>query len=264
MYRPRGLYHGLGACALNNESHVALLGLNRAAYRAPFHPTELGLLSAALPHLRRALEIYLRLESYKAGKRVDEAVWDSLAMGVILLDAASRVLWCNRAACALLAPSEGLTTRNGRLTALRPADNAALQSRIRGVVATTCGRHLTAGGGLSVWRGRARQPLSLLVAPLHTGPSFIRAPAAVVFVTDPERKPLASTELLKQLYGLTNREAALANLLMRGTELREAAERLGVSLHTARTFLRYVFRKTETRRQSELVSVLLRGPAGLL
>jgi DNA-binding CsgD family transcriptional regulator len=222
------------------------------------------LLRGTLPHLRRAVEIYLKLEAYEARKSADETVWDSLATGVILLDAAGKMLWSNRSAGALLSTSEGLTARNGSLAAVRPADNAALQSLIREAIATTCGRILGAGGALSVSRGAMRRPLSLLVAPLHTRPSFVRRPAAVVFVTDPECEPATSTELLRRLYGFTNREAALADLLMRGVDLRDAAERLGVSLHTARTFLRYVLRKTATRRQSELVGLLLRGPAGLL
>ncbi|HWG59212.1 MAG TPA: helix-turn-helix transcriptional regulator, partial [Candidatus Acidoferrales bacterium] len=71
-------------------------------------------------------------------------------------------------------------------------------------------------------------------------------------------------ELLTRQYGLTKHEASLADLLLQGSDLREAAEKLGVSMNTVRTHLRLIFEKTDTHRQAELVRVLLRGPAGLL
>jgi DNA-binding CsgD family transcriptional regulator len=90
-----------------------------------------------------------------------------------------------------------------------------------------------------------------------------RQPAAVVFVTDPERQTETPPELLKRLYGLTPREADLAALLLQGIDLKEAARQLGTSMNTARTHLRLIFEKTDTHRQSELIHLLLRGPAGL-
>jgi DNA-binding CsgD family transcriptional regulator len=41
--------------------------------------------------------------------------------------------------------------------------------------------------------------------------------------------------------------------------LQAAADRLGISLATARTHLAHVFDKTGTRRQAELVRLLLRS-----
>jgi DNA-binding NarL/FixJ family response regulator len=117
---------------------------------------------------------------------------------------------------------------------------------------------MSAGGSLSVARASGR-PLALLVSPLHTGPSFLPRPCAVVFVTDPDREPRAAAAVLRHLYGLTEREAALADALLRGMNVREAAAALGVSMNTARTFLRFVLRKTGTRRQAELVALMARS-----
>ena len=80
-----------------------------------------------------------------------------------------------------------------------------------------------------------------------------------MFASDPDRKPQAAADLLAQLYGLTGRERALVGLLLEGFDLREAAGRLGVGMNTVRTHLRQVFEKTNTHRQAELVSLLLRS-----
>jgi DNA-binding CsgD family transcriptional regulator len=101
------------------------------------------------------------------------------------------------------------------------------------------------------------------LSPIHVEQSFAPRPAAVAFVTDPDRDPELVPEKLRRLYGLTVREAAVVAELVRGRDLHEAAERLDMSVHTARTLLRFVFRKTDTHRQSELVGLVLRGPEGL-
>ena len=89
------------------------------------------------------------------------------------------------------------------------------------------------------------------------------AAVAVAFVGDPDAVAAAPRAVLRGLYGLTSAEAALAGCLLRGHDLNEAAEALGVGRETARTHLRRIFAKTETQRQSELLRLLLRGPAGL-
>jgi DNA-binding CsgD family transcriptional regulator len=112
-----------------------------------------------------------------------------------------------------------------------------------------------------------RRPLAVLVAPFRAARSahmrLSRQPAVLVLVSDPEAKPRAAPELLAQLYGLTAREAELVTLLLDGLDLRDAAERLALSINTVRTHLRGVFNKTGTHRQSELVALVLRSVAAL-
>ncbi len=67
--------------------------------------------------------------------------------------------------------------------------------------------------------------------------------------------------VLQALYGLTAAEARLALGLAQGRGLDEMAAALGLSRHTVRTQLKQVFAKSGTRRQPELVRLLLTGPA---
>lgn len=72
-----------------------------------------------------------------------------------------------------------------------------------------------------------------------------------------------SATLLKQLFGLTTGEAAIAVALASGDSITEAAEVGGVTVKTARTYLERIFRKTRARRQGELVALLKSvGPLG--
>jgi len=84
---------------------------------------------------------------------------------------------------------------------------------------------------------------------------------AVVFVGEPHTAPRLRGEILRELYRLTAAEARLANCLLEGNDLRGAAEQMSIKWATARFHLKRVFAKTGTRRQTELMRLMLALPA---
>ena len=76
---------------------------------------------------------------------------------------------------------------------------------------------------------------------------------------DPERNRQVPTGLLRHRYQLTAAEERIALRLLQGQDIKEIADCLRLSRETVRAHLRAIFRKTETRRQSELISRLLQG-----
>jgi DNA-binding CsgD family transcriptional regulator len=60
----------------------------------------------------------------------------------------------------------------------------------------------------------------------------------------------------RQLFDLTETEAKFASALASGLSLTEAAAAQRVRISTARTHLARIFQKTDTRQQSQLVSLL--------
>jgi len=65
---------------------------------------------------------------------------------------------------------------------------------------------------------------------------------------------------MQQLYGLTPTESRLADLLVEGLDVRDAAGRLRITLETTRFHLKRIFAKTGTRRQTELLRLMLSLP----
>lgn len=265
IFRPYGVYHALCTVVLKTATHIVPLGINRPKAAGRFTIADLDLLQRVTPHLQQAIRLFIRLTDLESRTSAHEALWDSLPYGVIQLDGLQRVLWANSAAATMLAGADGLSSARGALFASSAAENPALQQLIAAAVATGEGRGLLPGGAIALSRPSLKRPLELLVAPLRIErAAFGRRPAAVVIVSDPEQQVDTPPELLARLYGLTPREAALTALLLQGIDLREATDKLGMARHTARTHLRYIFEKTGTHRQAELVGLLLRGPAGLL
>lgn len=79
----------------------------------------------------------------------------------------------------------------------------------------------------------------------------------MVLIVDPERRPVLASDMLRQLFGLTKAETAVAQLALKGEGLGPIGEQLQLSRDTVKTHLGNVFCKTGTHRQAELVRLLL-------
>jgi DNA-binding CsgD family transcriptional regulator len=187
---------------------------------------------------------------------------EPLATGVILFDRRGRLLHANAAAREIAGGGRGLVLEGGALTAVCPRDRDALAAAVAKALDRSAQRCST----LAIGAGSERAPLRVTIAGLgRTLPPQprLRGPAAVAFVTDPERGPAEEPEVLRTLFGLTAMQARLTSRLAAGVDLAKAAGALGISRATARTYLKQVFRRTRTRRQGELISLALRALGAL-
>ena len=181
---------------------------------------------------------------------------DRLAPGVVVLDRTARVVFANRAARALAGAAGPLRLRNNAISAASPEHARRLGALIRAALADrpTASMSLPCpeDGRLvavvvSGVRGRDLDRLAAVA---------LRDPAVLVFLSDPAT-PLALPALwLADAYGLTATEARVALSIAAGGVLAETAQRLGVSLNTAKTHLQRVFAKTGTCRQAELARLV--------
>lgn len=76
----------------------------------------------------------------------------------------------------------------------------------------------------------------------------------------PAARSWGLADRLAEMFQFTAAETRLAEHLVQGLRLEEIAQKRSVSINTIKTQLRSMFAKTETRRQTELISLLLKGP----
>ena len=76
-----------------------------------------------------------------------------------------------------------------------------------------------------------------------------------MILIDLERKDAPPEDSLRSIFKLTVAEMKLASRLAAGETVEQASEQLGIAKETARNQLKAVFRKTDVRRQSELVAL---------
>ena len=223
-----------------------------------FEPNDVRLYRRLAPHLQRAVQLNVRLARLDMQCAASADALDRLEQGAFLVDAAGRVLFANQEAGRLTEINGALRLVAGILRARSASDTAKLHALIAG-----CGERGEAagiGGSLSLPRGSDRTAITLSVLPLRSeAPAFFLAsrPAAIVFATDPGRRPAPPTATIRQRYGLTRAEADFALEILKGDGLQACADRLGITRATARTHLSHIFRKTDTRRQAELVRLIM-------
>jgi DNA-binding CsgD family transcriptional regulator len=74
-----------------------------------------------------------------------------------------------------------------------------------------------------------------------------------------QQVPLPTTSILQQRLGLSPAQARTTALLMAGRSVREIADALGVEDNTVRQYLKRIYLRTGTQRQTDLVRVAIRA-----
>lgn len=172
---------------------------------------------------------------------------DGFRCAVIHVDAAMRLLGCNAAAECMLAAPGPLRLDRGRLAARDAGDDAALGGLVvdasSGLAPRTDRYHRLQTNGGPVLR----------VAPLpgETGGT------ALIFLTDPGAPGADRARDLAEAFGLTPAESRVAAGLLHGRSIRAIAADEGIGEQTVRHHTKALFTKTGTRRQAELVHLLV-------
>jgi DNA-binding CsgD family transcriptional regulator len=254
---PYGVKHGMFGLIENNTSRWASLSLYRDSSSTEFRAPDLETIDILIPHIQRAFKLHFQFSQLKERSEGIETALNMLVMSVIFLDSKGEVLIMNKAAEELLGRKDGLLFAKGVVSAAVLAESSRLRTLMHEAVQTGSARGLSAGGTMLISRATAR-PLSITVAPLHQfSPSLSQRPAAVLFISDPDRNVELPADLLGRCYGLTPAESRLAMLLLEGRSLKEAADSCGVTHNTAKAQLKSVFLKTDVNRQGELIRLLL-------
>lgn len=228
-------------------TYLSLLTAVGAALPEPGHR---ALLTRLSPHLLRAAQLSERLQDLQREVARRDLLLDRHGSPVWLLNGEGRMLFCNREAEQRLGqPDYPLRLRQGRL------HGQALDHRLQGLIRQAAGRDgKRRAGWLALGEG---SPLQVLVTPVPEA-SALAAPhgGPLALVTVLDSRPRKA--LLAELFQLTPAELRLVELLVQGLSPEDCAERLQVSINTIRTQLRALFRKTDTRRQAELLQLLAR------
>ncbi|MBI3445436.1 MAG: DNA-binding response regulator [Magnetospirillum sp.] len=201
--------------------------------------------------IEAALEIR-KPSAVPASATMGETALDRLAVAVLVVNSQGRVLFMNRRGGRLCAAGNGIVLGPNKIfRASTPAETARLSELI--VSAIGGGE----GGVMSLTRAEAG-PLSVAVTALD-GDCGAEAKAAL-YICDPDDHPIPMPEQLERLLDLTAAEARLAHALALGQSVEEAAGAAGITVGTARGYLKLVFAKTGKSRQAELVRLILSLP----
>lgn len=246
---------------------VSGISIQRMEGGRPFTDADLETCNLLVPHLATATIV--RQERIRADQEqvAQGQILDRMAVGIVIVDIAQRAVLTNRAAREMLDAGDGLYERDGVLHATGQRDDRELQRLIRSTIEMDpAGESASApfeGGFLSISRPSGQPSYALTSSRVFDSfrKSALGDAVAAIFVTNPTPGQVPHSKTFQLLFGLTKAEAEVVGLLAAGHSLDEISRARGVKLATTRTLLKRVFAKTKTRRQGEIVRLVLAGVA---
>ncbi|GJD97714.1 helix-turn-helix transcriptional regulator [Methylobacterium iners] len=242
----RGYYDYLVTAISRERSRFAGWGILGSERRGPFTDEDLELAALLSPHIRRSTEISGLLEHRRIAAGTLRSALDALAAPTFIIDPGGEIGFVNAAARMELERGVLFRQRRNRLFGATP-DAAALLADLKA----------------NPQRGRD----VLLAAPdgcgFHVTWAFVDQAGEVlgrqILVVLRELEPELQTPICAaaRLYKLTVAETQVLAQVLECQGLSEVADLLGVARSTVKTHLDAIYRKTDTRRRSELVRRVL-------
>jgi DNA-binding CsgD family transcriptional regulator len=232
----------------------AAITLYRGVGKESFDDRETSMLGRLAPHLSLAARPTWRIESLEMVEPLSRRALDEIRVPLFAVDFAGKVLLINSAGEGVirakrwiavvgnvLGPSRGLIGREALRQAL---------SKLR----------LGTGSSLLLTDGSSREQAVMTTMPLSSslGIQVSRKTVAGFVWIVPCSAEANSVKGLGRLFQLTPAETRLLQRMVDGMTLSDAAGSLQVSLNTARTQLKAIFRKTGRRTQGQLLALASR------
>lgn len=205
-----------------------------------------------------ALGIFGKLKTAEDQRNAYARAMRARATGIIQLDQTGVILHADEPARACLDRGSVLSATGDRLRTAASGDRAKFEAALSRVLGEESEEEFLA-------LGNEDQALELLIcrAAEPFEPAWTHGPRAIVYLAMVGGEKAPDLKRLMKLFGLTPREAALAQLLHQGGTLSSAAADLGLSEQTVRAYLRQVFQKAGVTRQADLVRRIQGSLAGI-
>jgi GAF domain-containing protein len=247
--RPRGVDASLGGPLLSAAGKFAMLSVFQVANHNRFEDSDIARLERLMPHLTRALQIRrLFLQSELRGQTL-EAMINRNRAGLIGVSGDGPVLFVNDAARAIAAERDGIgLDRHGRILV---ADKAVARRLLALESDITRGG---AGEVVRVARPSGRASYVVLVSPLPPSENLPRARGGILFaIHDPSRRVASTVQRIAHLMHVPFGAAKVVAAILEGIELKDYADREGISMNTVKFHLKTAFDRTGSRTQADLV-----------
>ena len=211
-----------------------------------------------LPHVQQFVRVRHAIAEARADGLMTTGLLDTRSIGLLLLDRQGRIVETNDRARALIGGNDGLTVREGRLTAVSPEQATAVTRLLDAACRGRC------GGSMPIPRP-SLQPLVLHATPVGAigPPPFEKHCAARVLLAEPFSPPPVNARCVSDALGLTPSQGQVAAALAEGGTVASIAAETHRTEAAVRWHIREALSRLGLSRQADLVRVVLSTPGVL-
>ncbi|MEG3147540.1 helix-turn-helix transcriptional regulator [Sphingomonas sp. RT2P30] len=232
---------------------LTTIGLGRPRRKGPFEDGDIAAVAPFHSHLIRASRLRRELALQQSQLDHLDTLLDTSPQALFFIDEHLKVVRCTVAAETLMRNGELLRLIDGRLRAVDPSAELALETALKAAF-----RSGPPSEPLVLTGRNGRSSLTLSVSRMgeRAAAGFSRSRCLLVAATYASAPQSTPQFLLRERFGLTGAEARLTLELLAGARLRTLSESNAVSIHTLRNQLKSVFDKTGCSRQQDLIRML--------
>jgi len=261
-FKPHQAEHLLSVVTSNDEDEVTFVSLRRSEKKGFYSKEEVELANLLMPHLVQAHQMAREFGQKDLLTHAFEDAFDKLSTGIAIISKPNHVIFANQAAEQLFSRGDGLSTKANKLHANSPQADSTLQAAIHQLFEVVDGESFNASKPLSIARTIAARPYQVSLMPLVQDvlASHSNHELLLVMMHDPDAQALNNELLLTTLYQLTTTEAQVVEAMCNGLSVADIALTLNNTDNAIRFHIKNIFQKLHVKRQSELVSLILKGP----
>ncbi|MDA0109414.1 helix-turn-helix transcriptional regulator [Vibrio sp. La 4.2.2] len=248
------------------ENQIAMLSIHRDMSAQAFSRDDVLILNELIPHIQRAFSLYQQFKEILNETANLHHLIAQLPHGALLYDSKGALLSVNQKAIELGELHDDLEVNQQRFsikdisvkreyianlfTVLKRGENNNLACKVT---------HLS----------NKLSPITILLVPIgieHPTPyqdhSILKdyEIGAIVYIYDRQHPIHVNSEFLKAIFGLTDAETEVCELIASGYTRNEIAALLERSTHTIKDHIKSIFIKTGSHSQSDLIATLLTSP----
>lgn len=234
---------------------LAVVAVQRSRKQGHVEKREINLMRRLYPHYQRAYDLTMRLKGASDRSNLLENAVEWLTDGVALLRADSKIVYANDAMLSFAQRGDGIQIVDGILELAGHEARRNFDAALGAITRLGDASADAQSTDFPVIRAGEAPAYVVSVRPLARARNRIMHGDAdvMVLVRDPLSPHEPRTEVLQELFKLTNAEAHLARALCNGVTTRAYATGRRVSLNTVYSHLKQIREKTGCRSVPELI-----------
>lgn len=222
-----------------------------------FSAASSALLAAVVPHIAVALHNFVLSERYRIRAAASNDGLSRAGVGWIALSRDARILDVDPSLVPLFRKISGSSLLGERL----PVETTAARETLLQTAAAFGAAPNALPRAITLWEEPRLE--ALLVPMAERAEAALAVPVMLAFCRVPRPADHDRGTVLRDLFGLSAREAELALVMSEGRSIIEAAAAMGLTTETARGYSKTVYAKMGVHGQAELVRQIFLSSAAL-
>ncbi len=256
-----GLHYFLGMDITIGDNVVARIRFGRGKSKGNFQASDKKYLKKIAPHLKRVLLIKQRMGYSEAEIVFYKNTLNRMSMGLISVDESGHIHDVNDAARFIINECEKMSIKNESLLFSNAKLNRDLNLMMQKTAEQQGNECVSIKNSMSFNSDDFGGRITITVQTKYRNFENMQfnKPQYLLSLYDHSGHIDVSTELLRNLFGLTKKESLICSCLVNNQTLDDAANSLGIKRNTAKAHLRSIFLKMGVSRQAQLISLIIRN-----